>query len=97
MKAPLLVLDGKGLEVRAGVDEPLLVELPVGVEEQEGVAEAELERVLLALLLGIIVVSVGVAEALVAVGVLVSVRVLPEEEVVVSTSATEMGWPTSEH
>lgn len=88
-EAPPLVLDGSGVEVPAGVEEPPGVEPPVGVEEPVGVAEAELEGVSLGLPLT--VVSVGVAEAL------LSVVGLPEEEVVVSTGGTEMGWPASEH
>jgi len=80
-EAPPLVLDGSGVEVPAGVEEPP-PEPPVGVEEPVGVAGAELEGVSLALPL--LVVSVGVAEAL------VSLVVLPEDEVV-STGGTEMG------
>lgn len=90
-EAPPLVLDGSGVEVPAGVEEPP-PEPPVGVEEPVGVAEAELEGVSLGVWLALLLlVSVGVAEAL------VSVVLLLEDEVVVSIGGTEMGWPASEH
>lgn len=84
---PPLVLVGLRVAVGAGVEEPLppVEEEPQGAELL-GVAVAEGELDVAELLLLLLLLSVGVAEALVS-----------DELLEVSTGGTEMGCPAAEH
>lgn len=94
-EAPPVVLEGRGVEVPAGV-EPAPEE-PVAEEEEPPVAlvevteaEEEPEPVAVAELLAL---ELSVAEA----EEVLEVLVVEPAEVVVSIGGTEMGWPAEEH
>jgi hypothetical protein len=89
---PVLVLEGRGVEVPAGV-EPAWVEPAADEEElpaevvEEPAADEELEPVAVAELLAL---ELSVAEA-------EEEELVAEAEVAVSIGGTEMGWPAEEH